>query len=120
MSRPNNPRFPHTCKIVREGPIDPDDYDPLIDEDDYEPTTIYEGECRSSEKNTVSDSGEVVTSQRTLSIPLTNDQWKEREYYPQAGDEVTVDKGTSIEHGRILDFIPGNLGTHIIFKYNRA
>ena len=144
MSRPDNPRFPHWCKIWRaadEGPLsDQPEYDPLADED-YDPladddetdetgseetdasdgvTVIYEGECRAYDKNTTSDKGDIIISYRGLALPITRDGWTELGFAPQEGDYVTVDRGCSKEYGSVIDKNPGNFGgTHIIWKYGR-
>ncbi len=110
------------------------DDDPLLDDD---PTgddnggddgnqsqnnivTIYDGICRSEAKLTTDGNGEVITSTRRLSIPLTNRDWKRLQYKPVAGDRIEVDKdGTGHEWGEIIDFLPNELGTTIIYDFNR-
>ena len=143
-----NSRFPHWCRIIRktaenplidEGGFSPldDDYDPLkgdendevIDNNDsdssdgVEETVIYEGACRSYEKNTTSDRGEVISSQRGLSIPLNQDGWNALGNAPREGDEVVVVHGnTNKEYGRIIDkniATASYAGTHIIWRYGR-
>ncbi|MBQ6378521.1 MAG: hypothetical protein IJJ56_06970 [Prevotella sp.] len=114
MARPDNPRFPHTCEIFHEEYCD----DPL--EDEYVEVTIYNGCCRSSAKFTTNDTGEVITSTRRLSIPLNLKDWKQLCVSPKVGDRVVVDKDeVAMEYGRIIDFLPNNLGTTILYKYIR-
>lgn len=107
----NNPRFPHTCKITRGVPSD----DPM--EDEQEPVVIYEGPCRGYEKNTTSISGEIITTNRGLSLPKSKDEWQ-RDVVPQEGDIVEVDYGPYTEHGKVIDKMVANFhGTHVIWKY---
>lgn len=114
MARIENPRFPHTCEIrhIEES------HNPL--EDEGEEITIYNGCCRSCAQLTTNDSGEVITSARRLSIPLKRDDWKRLGLSPTAGDTVVVDKDeVAFEWGRIIDFLPNNLGTTILYRYTR-
>ena len=80
--------------------------------------TIYDGICRSEAKLTTNDSGDVLSSTRRMSIPLTLDDWDMMEYKPKEGDRVDVWKGESYEeYGLIIDVMLGQLGTTILFKY---
>lgn len=137
----SNPRFPHWCRIIRKGTqhplIDEDDYSPLDSEvagdagdlfdndfnSDFDDTSlmiVYEGVCRSYEKHTTSDRGEVITSYRGLSLPLTQMDWDERGIAPKEGDEVALDRGAYQEYGRVIDLNPSNFhGTHITWRYGR-
>lgn len=110
MERPNNPRFPHTCKIVREVESD----DPM--EDEGEEVTIYEGRCRWVQNNTNNDKGEVITSIRKVSIPLNDVEWGKRECVPYPGDDIVITLGSKKEHGRVIDFAPNNLGSSLLFR----
>lgn len=113
MERPDNPRFPHTCIISR-----PSDNGAM--EDDTTSVTIYSGECRAYEKNTTSDRGEIITSVRGLSVPVTLDGWTELGVCPREGDLVEVTRGAYTEYGTVVDKNPGNFGgTHIIWRYGR-
>lgn len=137
--KPNNPRYPHVCTITHFENNDPmEDQqvvidDPMFDElmNDYygdsgddesgnenSSYVVYDGICRSGAKNTTSDAGDVITSTRRISIPLTLNDWDRREYKPMVGDVVKVYKaGVVYETGQVLDFQPGNLGTTILFKF---
>ena len=141
----NNPRFPHTCRIVRKETrhplVDEEDYTPLEDESlatsasydgdfnndfsaDFGPDNtiqvIYEGKCRCYEKHTTSDRGDVITSFRGLALPMTQDDWKRLGIIPREGDEVAVDRGAFKEYGHVVDKNPANFhGTHIIWRYGR-
>lgn len=93
------------------------------DGDTVEETVIYEGECRSYEKNTTSDKGEIISSQRGLALPLNQDGWDELGVVPIEGDEVAVVHGaTHTEYGRVVEKNVANAsfaGTHLIWRYGR-
>lgn len=113
MERPNNPRFPHTCIITRAV-----DGGAMVDES--ETTTVYSGACRAYEKNTTSDRGEIITSMRGLSIPVTLTDWEVRGDCPREGDYVEVTRGGYVEYGTVVDKNPANFGgTHLIWRYGR-
>ena len=113
-ARPDNPRFPHSCKISR-----PHDEDPM--EDETEGVVIYEGECRAYDKNTVSDKGDVLNNFRGLALPIDREGWIALGKVPREGDEVVVDRGTHKETGRVVDVNPANFrGTHLVWKYGRS
>ena len=81
---------------------------------------IYEGECRSYEKHTTSDRGEVITSYRGLALPLTQDDWNRLGIVPEEGDEIAVDRGAYREYGHVVDKNPANFhGTHLTWRYGR-
>ena len=110
----SNPRFPHTCRIVR---VIYDD--PSVDEG--EESVIYEGECRDYEKNTVSDKGEIISSYRGLALPIDREGWISLGVVPHEGDTLTIDKGTGVVVGKVLDVNPANFGgTHLVWKYGRS
>ena len=103
MSTIDNPRFPHHCRITRTG-----EHDPLA------------SECRVYEKNTTSDRGDVITSNRGLALPVDRKGWIERGVVPFEDDYVVVDRGGYEESGKIIDVNPANFGgTHIIWRYGR-
>lgn len=113
QTRPDNPRFPHTCRIVRFT-----DDDPMVDES--EETVVYAGNCRAYDKNTVSGSGEVISSHRGLSLPIDREGWNRLGVVPREGDMVEVVRGIYKECGRVVDVNPGNFGgTHLVWKYGR-
>lgn len=112
--RPKNERFPHQCRIVR-----PYDEDPMQDEDGE--LVVYEGKCRAYDKNTTSDKGEVLNSQRGLALPIDREGWIELGVVPREGDKVSVDRGTHKEIGRVIDVNAANFrGTHLVWKYGRS
>ena len=115
MTRPDNPRFPHYCKITR-----PEAHDPLKDESEDGEIVVYEGKCRAYDKNTVSDKGDVITSNRGLAVPVTREGWVALGIAPKEGDRVYVDRGSFTEYGTVVDKNPANFGgTHILWKYDR-
>lgn len=107
----DNPRFPHHCTITR-----PPKHNALKPEKGG--SVIYDGVCRSFDIHTTSDRGEVITSARKLALPVKQDEWTE-ETIPQEGDTVVVEKFGYEEEGLIVDRMPGNLGTHLLWKYGR-
>ena len=137
MSRPDNPRFPHWCTITRitnAGPMidQPIFDDPMQDEvedsveteetpsEESEVTVIYKGICRAYDKNTTSDKGEVITSYRGLSIPMTREDWQRLGVVPKEGDRIVVDRGGNEEYGIVIDKNPSNFGgTHLVWRYGR-
>lgn len=138
MTRIDNPRFPHTCRILRYATVGPmEDQaempvpDPMTDEEDSggagqdeEPalpegiTVIYEGKCRSDNRDTISDNGDVIASYRTLALPLKQDEWT-GDTIPQEGDKIELQRFGYKEYGLVIDRRPSNLGTHILWKYVR-
>ena len=111
MAQISNPRFPHSCRIVRC-----DNSDPMVD--DTEGIVIYDGECRSDNKAVTSDNGEYNVSYRTLALPLKQDEWTE-ETIPLEGDRIELQRFGYKEYGIVVDKRPSNLGTHILWKYAR-
>jgi len=112
MARPNNPRFPHTCKIMRQA----DNTDPMAEKQSA--TVIYDGICRGYSRDTISDTGDVNASYRYLSLPVRQDEWTD-ETIPQEGDMVELQRFGYTEYGEVIDRRPGNLGTHLLWKYVR-
>lgn len=81
-------------------------------------TILYEGKCRSDNRDTISDNGEVMVSYRTLALPLKQDEWTE-ENIPLEGDKIELQRFGYKEYGLVIDKRPSNLGTHIRWKYVR-
>lgn len=138
MADVKNPRYPHTCIIYRSCVTDPmEDSEPLSTNDPMEDdfgsgeTTgeesvqgkpknkvIYKGKCRSYNRDTVSDNGDVISSYRGLALPVEQDEWTE-DTIPLEGDSIIVYRKGFKECGVVTDKRPGNLGTHLIWKYAR-
>ena len=138
MADVKNPRYSHTCVIYRSCVTDPmEDSEPLSTnnpmEDDFgsgETTgeesvqgkpknkVIYKGRCRSYNRDTVSDNGDVISSYRGLALPVEQDKWTE-DTIPLEGDSIIVYRKGFKECGVVTDKRPGNLGTHLIWKYAR-
>lgn len=136
-----NPRFPHSCRIIRYAATEPMEdqanvleHDPMADEtedtndetldgeatgnENKGYTVVYEGICRSDNRDTISDNGEVIASYRTLALPLKQDEWTE-ETIPKEGDKIELQRFGYKEYGLVIDKRPSNLGTHILWKYVR-
>lgn len=124
-----NERFPHWCRIVRKT-----SENPMEDESDFSSfdfsaplddggVIVYEGKCRSYKINTTSDRGDVITSQRGLSLPLNQEGWDELGVVPSEGDELVVIHGKSFrEYGRVIDknvATASFAGTHLVWRYVR-
>lgn len=112
--RQPNPRFPHTCTISRMTATN----DPMTDESAS--TVIYSGECRSYDFHTTTTDGNVIVSNRKLSIPLRQQDYSGSQLLPLEGDLVEVQKCGITEYGYVTDKLPGNLGTHILWRYGRT
>lgn len=106
----NNERFPHQCKIYREGEVNP--------YDDSKPgeTILYDGKCRSYTRYVTKGTGDVIASIRTLAIPLNLTEWV---VTPFSGDKVVINVADREEKGEVVDFNPNNLGTDITWRYVR-
>lgn len=129
-----NHRFPHYCVITRNLVSDPmedtegsgfnsamDDEETIIPEEVEETPKkkeIYKGACRSYNRETIADNGDVVTSYRGLALPVLQSEWTE-ETIPCEGDVIEVQRKGYKEYGIVVDKTPGNFGTHLIWKYAR-
>lgn len=129
-----NPRFPHYCVITRNLVSDPMedtdasgfnsamDDEAVVIENEVESTPkkkeIYKGKCRSYNRETVADNGDVVTSYRGLALPVLQDEWT-ADTIPCEGDVIEVQRKGYKECGIVVDKTPGNFGTHLIWKYAR-
>ena len=87
-----NPRFPHMCRILRYA-----DTDPMQDQ-----------------PQSLSSDGAACC----FCCSEVQDEWTE-ETMPLEGDKVEVIKNGFKEYGQVIDKRPGNLGTHILWKYVR-
>jgi len=104
-----NPRHPHRALIKREDMSDP--FNPAGNE-----IIIYDGVCRSYQRNIVTPKGEILNNVRTLSIPIKRDDWN---VIPIEGDYVEVHIGSIIEWGHIIDKQVHNLGTDLTWSFGR-
>ena len=149
MARVNNPRFPHTCRILRRPESDPmsdqpgtvtdapQPDDPMVDENeqDNEQQTQEQQETSSEEQ-----SEEVIVLYegvcRGYNRDTTSDNGGVNASYrnlalplkqdewteqniPREGDKIELHKFGYTEYGQIIDIRPSNLGTHILWKYVR-
>ena len=159
-----NPRFPHTCRILRypdtepmedqpqvngvpssepeddpmadetpepvEEPVqepvqepepvpdEPSDEEESDDEPEPEVAVIYEGVCRSWNRDSTADNGDVHASYRMLALPQRQQDWTD-ETVPRTGDRIELTRYGYTEYGKVLDVSPSNLGTHLTWKYVR-
>lgn len=109
----SNPRFPHQVVVTRVMP-----YDPLTMVSPDEVKVVYEGKCRSYQKEYVSTTGEVMTSKRVISLPMRLQDWTQDTIILE-NDLVEVDYGSYKERGKVVDKQPNNLGTDIYWEYGR-
>lgn len=109
----SNPRFPHKVVITRVM-----SYDPLTMVPPDEVKVVYEGKCRSYQKEYVSTTGEVMTSKRVISLPMRLQDWTQDTIILE-NDLVEVDYGSYTERGKVVDKQPNNLGTDIYWEYGR-
>lgn len=149
MARVNNPRFPHTCRILRRPESDPmsdqpgtvtdapPPDDPMVDENeqDNEQQTQEQQETSSEEQ-----SEEVIVLYEGVCRGYNRDTTSDNgdvnasyrnlalplkqdewteENIPREGDKIELHKFGYTEYGQIIDIRPSNLGTHILWKYVR-
>ena len=127
----NNPRYPHTIKVVRistvqvpvETPVD--DEDPFASDNDASTaaqtveTVIYEGKGRSYTDTTTNGDNKVDTNKRKASIPVRYDEW-EAGRKPLDGDTIYATVGDSTEIGRIRDCETDNDRSVIYWDFVRV
>ncbi len=107
--RVNNPRYPHTVKVVRIT------YPDRWSGEEPTETVLYSGEGRCSTNGSV-EGKKVDISHRYISIPVRFDQW--RGVKPMAGDTVSVEMGAITETMEIEDFEPDNNRSVLYCKRN--
>lgn len=141
----NNPRYPHTIRIVRvvkkevvkddiapqEGYADPDD--PLAGQDaelsksdgDAEMTVVeeeialYEGKGRSYTDTTTYGDGTVDRNKRKASIPVRYDVW-DAGRKPLDGDTIYATVGKNTEVGMVRDCEPDNNRSVVYWDFVRV
>lgn len=127
----NNPRYPHTIKVVRistvqvpvETPVD--DEDPFASDNDASTaaqtveTVLYEGKGRSYTDTTTNGDNKVDTNKRKASIPVRYDEW-EANRKPLDGDTIYATVGDSTEIGRIRDCETDNDRSVIYWDFVRV
>lgn len=139
----DNPRYPHTIKIVRASKreiekekasgmlADPDD--PLADQDaaplddgdttdvvveEYE-DTLYEGKGRSYTDTTTYGDGKVDRNKRKASIPVRYDKWGAGRK-PLDGDTIYATVGENTEIGVVRDCEPDNDRSVVYWDFVRV
>ena len=127
----NNPRYPHTIKVVRistvqvpvETPVD--DEDPFASDNDASTaaqtveTVLYEGKGRSYTDTTTNGDNKVDTNKRKASIPVRYDEW-EAGRKPLDGDTIYATVGDSTEIGRVRDCEQDNDRSVIYWDFVRV
>lgn len=118
----NNPRFPHTVKIVRVIPGKTDEDNPFAQEGapigDTE-IIIYEGEGRSFTDTTVEGDKKVDENKRKASIPVRYDEW-DAGRSPLDGDIIYSTVGNNTEVGMVKDCEPDNNRTLVYWDFTRV
>lgn len=107
----DNPRYPHTIRIVRMT------YPDRFSTGSATEETIYEGVGRSYTETTTTGDRKVDTNKRKASIPVRFDEWGDK--IPMSGDIVKVVKGNIREEWEVKDFEPDNNRSVIYGEYNR-
>jgi len=127
----NNPRYPHTIKVVKistvqvpaETPVD--DEDPFASDNDTSTvaktvgTVLYEGKGRSYTDTTTNGGNKVDTNKRKASIPVRYDEW-EAGRKPLDGDTIYATVGNCTEIGRVRDCEPDNDRSVIYWDFVRV
>lgn len=98
-TKPNNPRYPHTVRIVRKEYTD-NPFDGEVVE-----RVLYEGVARCYTDTTTVGGNEVAENRRKISIPVRFDEWEEPIL---AGDKVFTTVGEIHEEWNVSDFEPDN------------
>lgn len=107
----DNPRYPHTIRIVRMT------YPDRFSKGSATEEIIYEGVGRSYTETTTTGDKKVDTNKRKASIPVRYDEWGEK--IPMSGDIVKVVKGSIKEEWEVKDFEPDNNRSVIYGEHNR-
>lgn len=115
----DNPRYPHTIKIVRRELPDRYSDEPLVER------TVYEGIGRSYTDTTTTGDSKVDLNKRKCSIPVRFDEWGVSSgeptdaLLPMSGDIVIVTKGNITEEWEVKDFEPDNNRSIVYGEMNR-
>ena len=131
----NNPRYPHTIKIVRIStrhvPVESgeivDDEDPFADDEVTSPSmrtetveeVLYEGKGRSFTDTTTNGTERVDINKRKASIPVRYDVW-EAGRKPLDGDTIYATVGNNTEIGRVRDCEPDNERSIVYWEFVRV
>lgn len=114
----DNPRYPHTIRIVRKVVSDW-----LEDEQEEQEHVVYDGPGRSYTDTTTTGDAKVDTNKRKCSIPVRFDKWKGTvdgvQLIPMSGDMVYVTKGNITEEWEVKDFEPDNDRSIVYGEHNR-
>lgn len=111
LTKVNNPRYPHSIKIVRR------ELPGRYSNGEPEEHIVYEGMGRSYTDTTTTGNAKVDLNKRKASIPVRFDKWKG--LVPTSGDILIVVKGNITEEWEVKDFEPDNNRSVIYGEYNR-
>ena len=118
----DNPRYPHTIKIVRRVLTD------RYSDEELAEHIIYEGVGRSYTDTTTTGDAKVDSNKRKCSIPVRFDEWPvvdsletadSGSMIPMSGDILIATKGNIIEEWEVKDFEPDNDRSVIYGELNR-
>lgn len=128
----NNPRYPHTIKVVRmttvQKPVDGgnvDDEDPFADDGDDTTKTeqveevLYNGKGRAFTDTTTNGTEKVDVNKRKASIPVRYDEW-EAAKKPLDGDTLYATIGNNTEIWRVRDCEADNDRTIVYCEFVRV
>lgn len=126
MEKPyiNNPRYPHTVRIVRKVTGKSDEDDPFADDDDVpvdedKEIVIYEGMGRCYTDTTTEGDKKVDENKRKASIPVRYDEW-DAGRCPLDGDTIYSTVGNNTEIGMVKDCEPDNNRTVVYWDFTRV
>lgn len=121
----DNPRYPHTIRIVRivdnVSSLNPFDRA----EGTSTETVIYDGIGRAYTDTTTDGDTRVDSNKRKASIPVRFDEWQGESpggepLWPMDGDTITTTKGNVVETGRVKDFEPDNDRSIVYWEFVRG
>ncbi len=105
----DNPRYPHTIKIVRIT------YSDRWSDEEPTETVLYSGDGRCYTNGGI-EGKQVDVSHRYISIPVRFDEWRGAK--PSDGDTVEVQIGAITETMTLKDFEPDNNRTVLYCERN--
>lgn len=102
----DNPRFPHTIRIIR---VTTGTFDPFNPNQSTTEEEVYHGEGRNYKNNKTSTVNGVLQSDFAVSLPFTEIDIK-------AGDKITVTERARVISGLVDDAYLGNLGLTVYWN----
>lgn len=110
----NNPRFPHTIKVIRNTKTEDN-----FGNGETISRILYEGVGRSFTDTTTDGDSKVVTNMRKVSIPVRFDKW-ENDDFPLNGDTIEARIGKVVERGMVRDCEADNDRTIVYLEVKRT